>query len=149
MGIQGYIPTKDTVIEVATELPPTPPVTWGSLPGEADVYDINGMPLSRMMQDTTTLGSSRFRNHTKLLYDPIEITFSLFYSPGETDAWFDILNTEPGIRWYKLSFGASDPPNFIFAASISKYDIISGPVDDVVRVDAVLTVSGDVTWNMT
>lgn len=148
MSTQGYVPTKDTNLKVATEIPPVEPTTWGTLPGGPDIYDINGMPLVRAMEDTTTVGPSRYRERTKLLYDPIDITFSLFYRPGETDAWLSILNEEPGDRWYKLTFGGDDPPNFVFGADTSKYDIISGTVDNVVRVDVVLSVSGEVTWTL-
>lgn len=144
MSVQGYIPTKDTTFELAVELPPTPPSVWGLPPGALDIYDISGMPLTRGIVDTTTLGSSRFREQTKILYDAIEVTFSTFYTPGEFGAWQTLLDEEPGDRWWRLLFG--DGSNFIFAAGVTKLDVVSGPVDDVIRVESTLTVSGTVTY---
>lgn len=147
MSTQEFVPTKDTEFEMAVELPPIPPATWTPMTGMTGMYDISGMPLMRAMQDTTTLNSSRFRENTKLLYDVIEITFSMFYTPGEYTALQDILDEEPGERWIKLLFG--DGSNFIFGAGINGLNVVSGPVDDVIRVEGTMTVSGDVTYSTT
>jgi hypothetical protein len=145
MSVQGYTPTKDTKFEVALEEPPAAPVTWVGVPVDVDIYDISGMPLVRSVVDTTTLGASRFREQTKLLYDAIEVNFTFFHTGGGLGAWNILLNDEdPSDRWWKLIFG--DGSNFIFAAGVTKLDTVSGPVDDVVRVEATLTASGDVTY---
>lgn len=147
MSTQGYTPTKDTSLELATEIPPVTPVTWAYAPMSQDIYDLQGMPLVRKMQDTTTVGVSRYRDHTKLLYEPIEITFSAWYLNAQYALLAAIQDEEPGERWWKLVFG--DGSNYVFSATVSGLSVISGPVDDVVRVDCIITVSGDVTFSDT
>jgi hypothetical protein len=145
MSTQGYTPTKDTTLEVATEIPPVLPTTWAYAPMSQDIYDLQGMPLVRQMKDTTTVGVSRYRDHTKLLYDPIEITFSAWYLNSQYQLLAAIQDEEPGERWWKLVFG--DGSNFVFCGTVSGLSVISGPIDDVVRADGALTVSGDVTFS--
>lgn len=144
MSLQGYYPGKNTRLQIATEIPPTVPATWTSL---NDIYEIAEFPLRRAMHDTTTLSSSMHRDHTKGIYDPIEVPFSGWYLQTSFQDLVDIQDEEPGERWWRILL--PDAYYFEFMATVKDLVVAPEGLTGAVKYDGVLTISAGYTFDNT
>lgn len=143
MSLQGYLPGKTVIFQKAGEIPPTPPVGWGSF---ATVYDIGNLSLLRAVYDSTNHGPSFYRESLKGVYEKIEHTLSLNHTSGGYDLMrdlLDLLDEDPGDRWWRISF--PDSKGITFMASVTTLTDLT-PRDERITYDVTLTVSEVVTF---
>jgi hypothetical protein len=115
-----------------------------------NVGSITGPGLSRTVQDVTSHSTGQpWRQKFPTLNDGGDLTFDLFYIPNDDThkaVLAMMIDTVDPIKDWTLTFPNSDGVNFFFEGFISKMSFME-KVDDVIRANVTLTVTGVVVPN--
>ncbi len=140
MSIQGYYPGKTVELLKSVEIPPVSPVAWGSF---GNIKSVGNLDQARAAYDSTNHGPLFYRDHTKGVYEKIVLPVTLDYVAGDYTLFMDILDEDPGERWWKISF--PDTYSLTFMGTVASLEPVT-PRDELITFDIELTVSGDVTY---
>ncbi len=142
MSIQGYFPGKTAILQIATEIPPVPAAVWTA---KDNIFAIGGVALTRATYDSTNHGASFYRDFIKGVYEKIVIPFSLNYLDTEFTFYRDLMDEDPGARWWSILW--PDDSGNMFVAEVTKVEDTT-PRDERITFDIELTVSGEVTYGV-
>ena len=142
MSLQGYSPGKTAILEISTEIPPAPDIEWTA---KDNIFAIGGIALTRATYDSTNHGSSFYRDFIKGVYEKIVIPFSLNYLSDEYAFYTDLLDEDPGARWWRIRW--PDGYANVFVAEVTKVEGTT-PRDERITFDIDLTISGLVKYEL-
>lgn len=130
---------KTAVLQVATELPPTPPVAWTDL---TEITVIGNFIQERAIYNATFHSSDEFSSQITGVKMPETLDFTTNYIPADYVSQLQTPYGDNELRWYRIL-----PPDgetigqgyWQFEARISKIEV-STPLDGLVTIDGTFAI---------